>query len=226
MARRAFREIDRDLRSPSGGRFAGPAPARGVALGILAAVLPFLVGCTDLAVVLFGVGSSESRPYPGRTAGEVWDALQDAVNETYNIKRADDEDLHLITEWSEHLAPMYKLGRRYQVEAWVRSHEETGAPYIEIAVVRELNTNMDRPLIASEADWEYDARDELRERNIIQLVNLKFHEIKPSKEALEAKPSSYRRDPAEKAREDLWGDGEGKGPGGGGKVERDRDLWK
>jgi hypothetical protein len=179
----------------------------------------------DLGYLLFGVGSTPSRPYPGRTVEDVWDALQDVVNETYDIKRADDEDKVLETEWSEHLAPMYKLGRRYRVRAWVKTHEETGVPFLEVTVEREINTNIDRPLIASEADWAFDDRDESRERNIIMLVNLKFNEIKPSEQALHPKASSYRKDPAEKRKEDLWGEGKKPGPEDG-KTGSNPDLWK
>jgi len=212
--------------------------ARRTAWTLFLAFLPGLCGCTDLGILLFGVGSTPSRPYPGRTVEQVWEVLQDSVNETYDIKRADDKEKYIETDWNEHLAPMYKLGRRYRVRAWVKTSEETGVPFIEVSVEREINSNIDRPLISTEADWEFDDRDEARERNLIWTVNLKFQEIAPSEEALHPKPSKYRRDPEEKRRDELWGNGEKKdgeeepGPGKGGPEGEEsgkgggKGLWK
>lgn len=180
-------------------------------------------GCAQLGYQLFGVGHTRSNPYRGSDQDRIWTLLQEAVNDYYDIRLADDEDRYLETEWKEQLGPMYKTGRRFRVRAWVRADDETGTPFLEVTVDRQINDNMDRPLSKSEADWETDwdagGRDVARENRIVWLVNFRLKQIEPSKEALENRPSEYSRDPEEKAREDLWGK----------KKEGEaapRDLWK
>ncbi|GEM_PF-3527091 len=190
-------------------------------LMILQILLP---GCLPSCFEIFGKGSTESHPYPGMPPEEVWEALQRAVNDYYDIRLADDEEMYLESEWNEHLAPMYKSGRRLRVRAWVRVHEETGLPYLEVTVDREINTNMERPLESSEADWEtdwdVDGRDEAREHRIIWLVNLRLKEIAPSKKILEQRPSEYSMTPEEKRNRNLWGEAEG------GKGKPGEGLWE
>jgi hypothetical protein len=188
-------------------------------------------GCANLGYQLFGVGSQESPRWPGLDTHRLWETLQEAVNDYYDIRLADDEEMYLETEWKESLGPMYKSGKRFRVRAWVRMDEEVPGPYVEITVDREINTNLERPLSEAEADWSRDwdqgGRDPSREKRILWLIGIKLKKtMRPSKKVLDNKPSKYREDPVEKAEEDLWGKGEGekgrreKGPGG------KKDLWK
>jgi hypothetical protein len=174
--------------------------------------------------MLFGKGTSESKRWAGLPKDQLWDVLHEAVNDYYDIRLADDEEMYIESEWDEHLAPMYKSGKRFRVQAWVKWDEEHKASYLEVMVDREINENMDRPLSKSDADWatdwDNDGRDVSREKQLIWLVNFRLKkEIKPSREILANKPSKYREDPDQKRREALWGKGGGKG-----KKPRD-DLW-
>ncbi|MHC4598231.1 MAG: hypothetical protein ACYS47_04425 [Planctomycetota bacterium] len=195
---------------------------------LLGLCLVFFNGCAALGFALFGRGASESRRWRGRKPEEIWEVLQEAVNDYYDIKIAHDEDQYLETEWDEHPGPMYKSGKRYRVLAKVLWDDKFFAPYIEVTVEKEINTNMDRPLSLADADWEIDydndGRDVSRERRIIWMVNLKLKDIKPSREILENRPSKYREDPAEKRKRELWG--RGKEDEGEKKKPPDDDLWK
>jgi hypothetical protein len=193
---------------------------------LCALLLAFTAGCMHLGYAVFGVGSTESPRWNGVPAEKVWVTLQEAVSDYYDIRLADDEEKYLETEWSEHLGPMYKSGRRYRARVRLKREPETGAPYLEVTVDRQINTNMSHPLSKEEADWQTDwdaeGRDLSREKRIVWLVNFRLKKIAPSKKVLKNEPSEYSRDPEKKAREDLWGKEKEKD-----KEEKDRkDLWK
>lgn len=189
------------------------------------ALLASATGCMEMGYYLFGVGSTESRRMPKKTPSEIWNALQETVNEYFDIRLADDEEKYLETEWNEHLGPMYKMGRRLRVRAWVKMDEDQLAPFIEICVDREVNTNFEKPLSKSEADWEpdfsVDGRDQSREILLLQMVRMRLYKITPSDEVLSPKPSPYRQDPESKQSDELWGSGDGPAPGG-----KSDDLWR
>jgi hypothetical protein len=194
-------------------------------LGIL---LLLCTGCKQWGLELFGKGESESKRWAGLPKDELWGVLQEAVNDYYDIRLADDEALYLLSEWKEFRAPMYKSGKRFRVKAWVKWDEEHKASYLEVQVEREINENMDRPLSKAEADWvtdwDNDGRDVSREKQLIWLVNFRLKkEIKPSAEVLARAPSIYRQDPDKRRREELWRKEGGKGKGRE-KPPR-KDLW-
>ncbi|MHC4780116.1 MAG: hypothetical protein ACYTFG_16215 [Planctomycetota bacterium] len=197
---------------------------------LLGMILVVSNGCVALGYALFGRGSSESQRWRGRSQEEIWDVLQEAVNDYYDIKLAHDDDKYLESEWNQHLGPMYKSGKRFRVLAYVHWDEEFLAPYIEITVEKEINTNIDHPLKASDADWEpdydTDGRDVSREKRIIWLVNLRLKDIKPSKRILENRPSKYSQDPGEKRREDLWGRKKKGEETEKEKPKKEKNIWK
>lgn len=198
---------------------------RAVLLLAFVAASALSTGCLQLGITLFGAGCAESPRYRSVSRDEVWHALQRVVNDFYDIRLADDDEYYLESEWSEHLGPMYRMGRRLRVRAYVKEDEELGGlPYFEVTVDRQVNTNMERPLSSVEADWEtdwdVDGRDQSREHRLIMHVNMLLKEIKPSREILENKPSEYSLTPEAKQRRELWGQGERESP------PADDDLWK
>jgi len=186
-----------------------------------------VTGCLHLGTAIFGMGSTESRRWPQIEPERVWEVLQEAVSDFYDIHKALDDEMYLETEWNEQLGPMYKTGRRMRARVWVRIDENARAPFIEVTVDRQVNTNMSRPLSKSEADWvtdwDVDGRDISRENRLIWLVNFRLRKIKPSREIIENEPSEYSRDPKEKAEEDLWGKEKKEGTG---PKKRDEEIWK
>ncbi len=174
---------------------------------------------------IFPEGSSRSRNFrnvPEMSPRKLWEHLQEAVNEEYNIKVADDEQMKLETEWSEHLGPMFKTGRRYMVVAAVLQQE--GELFIEVTVRRELNANQLKPLDRRDAEWEDDGRDESRENKILWLVTMKLVKFTASDRSLNPEKSSYLTSEENKQENKLWSDGQG-GGGQGGKGDG-KDIWK
>jgi hypothetical protein len=189
-------------------------------------------GVFDLIGSLFPEGALRSPDYSrirGITPRAVWEHLQEAVNEEFDIRLADDENLELESDWNEHLGPMYRMGRRYQIAARVVT-DELGLG-VEITCRREVNTNIRKPLDSRDADWSGDGRDPSRERKILWLMNMRLRKFGPSDRILSPGKSDYLTSEEERQEEKLWSDRAGS-PGRDGPPPRrpgkkyDKDIWK
>ncbi len=172
-------------------------------------------------------GSSKSRDFSrikGITNRKIWENLQEAVNEEYNIKLANDEEMRLETEWNEHLGPMFKTGRRYMVCAKVLNEE--GELFVETTVRREINANVLKPLDRRDAEWEDDGRDESREQKIIWLLTMRLVKFGPSDRSLNPDKSDYLTSEENKQEDKLWSDTPAEGGGSGGGRRPPDDIWK
>lgn len=173
---------------------------------LLFTLLPLTSGCAMLDI--FGwvpEGSTESAVYAKIDRPRLWEEVKEVVNKHWRLKEIDEEDLYIQTEWDEHLGPMYKSGLRRQCNVWV--HQTERGPYLEVQVLKEINTNIKKPLDSYAADWEPDGRDNPQEQRIIVEVELSLGLFKESATAGKKKPSPYLTEEDEKAkRRRLWDD--------------------
>lgn len=151
-------------------------------------------GC--LSLFDFGQGTTESPRFSELTKegrGALWLELKEVVARHYPLATIDEEDYYLQTRWEEHLGPMYKSGFRRQVNAWVYDSEQ--GPWFEVQVLTEVNANIKQPLLASEADWEDNGRDNRREHAIIWEVEARVRPLAPPGGAKDPDAEKYRFDP-------------------------------
>jgi hypothetical protein len=150
-------------------------------------------------------GYDTHRAYPGHTLDAVWVRFVAVVQEEYDIDDLDEERRELRSRWNAHLGPMHKSGKRYRVRGEVREEEALGGPVILVAVDREINTNLDRPLSRASARWASDGFDRNRAEKILQRVRFHLDPIRRSNGASRPEPSPYRKPPNQKDKEKIWG---------------------
>jgi len=161
------------------------------------------LGCETLFPPPWARSRDFSR-VPKITEYKLWEHLQEAVNEEFDIRLADDEKMEIETEWNEHLGPMFKMGRRFMAEA--RVVQEERQLYFEVIVRRERNANLARPLDRRETDWESDGHDMAREKKILWLVTMRLVKFNPSTRSLNPEKSRYLTSEKKKQEKALWSD--------------------
>jgi len=167
------------------------------------ALLPFTAGCAFDLFDWMPEGATESATYSKIDAPRLWEETKEVINKHWRLKEINEEDLYIQTEWDEHLAPMFKGGNRFQCNAWI--HQTDNGPYLEVQVLKEINTNIKKPLDSYAADWEPDGRNIPQEQRIIVEVELALGLFKESDSAGKRKPSPYLTEEDEKARRRrLW----------------------
>ncbi|MHC5020766.1 MAG: hypothetical protein ACYTGX_11770 [Planctomycetota bacterium] len=172
-------------------------------LALLLAMLPCLGGCAIDLFDWWPEGSTESAEYSKIDKPRLWEEVKEVVNKHWRMKEIDEEDLFIESEWDEHLGPMYKSGLRRQCNVWV--HDGERGPFLEVQVLKEINTNIKRPLDSYAATWEPDGRDIAQEQRIIVEVELSLGLFKESDSAGKKKPSPYLKEEDEAARRRrLW----------------------
>lgn len=174
---------------------------------LLLALLASPLTAAGCAIDLFDwmpEGSTESQVYAKIDQPRLWEEVKEVVNKHWRMKEIDETDLYIQSEWDEHLGPMYKSGLRRQANVWVHADDQ-GRPYLEVQVLKEINTNIKRPLDSYAAEWDADGRDTAQEQRIIVEVELSLGLFKESDTAGKKKPSPYlKEEDTDAKRRRLW----------------------
>lgn len=153
------------------------------------------------------LGSTVGRPYKDAEDVEIWAAAKDAFGIDWRTEILDDVGYTMESEWDEKIAPMYRKGTRRKCFIWLVRGGDNGS-YLEVQVVREVNTDRSAPMDSSAATWEPDGRDVEKERRIMSAVDLRLGRVHGQAGPGARRPSPYREEETEDEKHKrLWGDG-------------------
>jgi len=175
------------------------------ALALLLLLVPLTAGCAMFPN--WGPqGSTAGRPYDDAEMTDVWVAAKEAFGVDWRTYTVNDTDYQIASDWDVQLAPMYRKGIRKKCSVWLFSDGQ-GRPYVEVQILREVNTDRDHPMQLDNARWEANGRDVEMERRILNAVDLRIGRVGAGSGAARIRPSPYDDDETEDEKRDrLWGD--------------------
>jgi hypothetical protein len=150
-------------------------------------------------------GSSKGRPHKDVEIAKAWVAIKESFGVDWRAEYVGDVEYQIESAWDEQMAPMYRKGRRRRCTAWLYRNS-SGHPYVEVQILREVNTDREKPMMSSFASWEADGRDVEMERRLIRAVDLRLGRVHAAPGGGGRRPSPYRDEETENEKHTrLWG---------------------